>query len=113
MVILRRLVKSRQDRFCCPKRHEHESQVKNGLSVTPSGMLDMAQKGIPITSQLNGNSYDDGVSELDFMPPLECTRGVDIADMWEARENLKSKVRDAKQRVARGEIKPIVEQAGA
>lgn len=113
MAILKKYVKSRVSRFSFIKRHEFEEDVQNGLSVTPQRMLELTNKGIPISSQLNALVFDEGVSALDFEPPLECTRGVDLADLWEARENLKVKVRKAKQRVASGEIKPIVEQAGA
>lgn len=106
-------LKNRKDRFSVCKRHSFESDVQNGLSVTPQRMLDMAERGIPISSQISGAVYDEGVSALDFEPPLECRRGIDLGDLYEARESLKSKVRKAKQRVASGEIKPIVEQAGA
>lgn len=106
-------LKDRQFRPVVCKRHSFESQVQNGLGLSPARMFELAQKGIPVSSQLSAAVYDEGVSVLDFEPPLEHTRGVDIGDLWEARENLKTKVRSLKQRVKSGEIEPIVEQAGA
>lgn len=73
--------------------HAEEPIVQNGLAVTPSQMLEMTERGIPITPQNLGLIYDEGVSKLDFEPPMEFRRGVDICDMWEHRENMKSKVR--------------------
>lgn len=113
MVTLKRYSKTRNSRYCAPKRHDYEAEVQSNLSITPSKMLEMAEKGIPVSSQLSGLSFEEGVSKLDFEPPLEHRRGVDMADLWEAREDLKVKVQKAKQRVASGEIYPIVEQAGA
>lgn len=71
---------------------EFDKPVQNGLAVTPSQMLDMTNRGIPVAASNLGLAYDEGYSDLDFTPPLQHQRGVDIADMWEKRQDLRSKI---------------------
>lgn len=74
-------------------RRPDEMEVQSGLAMTPSQMYDMAQKGLPITTRNLGVTYDEGYSKLDFDPPLEYRRGVDLGDLYEARMDAKSKMR--------------------
>lgn len=76
-------------------RHGNDQPVQGGLCVTPAQMLEMTRRGIPITPQNLGLVYQEGVSKLDFEPPLEYQRGVDIGTMWEAKQDMRRKFRDA------------------
>lgn len=72
-----------------------ESSVQEGLAYTPSKMMQLAQEGIPISTQAAaGITFDDGYRKLDFEPLLENRRGVEMTDLWEARQDIKSKVKD-------------------
>lgn len=84
---------NRTDRFSIIKRHFGEQEVENGLAMTPAQMFDMAQRGLPITTQNLGVTYDEGYSNLDFTPPAEYRRGVDLGDLYEMRMDAKSKLR--------------------
>lgn len=77
------------------KLENDETEVQSGLAVTPSQMLEMSQQGIPISPQNLGLGYEEGVSALDFEPPLQYKRGIDMNDLFEARENSKNKIKKA------------------
>lgn len=79
---------------CTCKRVEPEEIVRNGLTTTPSAMLALAQDGIPIASQCE-TTFHDGVENPSWDVPLESTRGVDIADLWTARQYVIRKARNA------------------
>lgn len=82
--------------YSAPKRMETESVVQNGLSVTPAQMYEMVQRGIPVSSQNLGLTYDPGASDLkDFEPPLEFRRGVDICSLWETQQEIKGRSKKA------------------
>lgn len=83
--------------FAQCKRKNNERVVQNDLAVTPTQMADLASKGVPIAPQNLGLGYQEGVSNLDYQPPLEHIRGIDIAELWESREQVKDKVRNAKK----------------
>lgn len=93
--MIRRYLKNRRPHRSHCVRVADDAVVQNGLALTPSQMMDMQDKGIPITTQNLGVTYDDGYSSLDFNVPLEYQRGIDMADLWEARENSKKKMRKA------------------
>lgn len=76
--------------FC---RHSDEQVVQNGLAVTPSQMMELASQGIPISPNNLGLGFEEGVSDLDFTPPLQYQRGIDIGDLYEAREDSKAKIK--------------------
>lgn len=87
--------------------HPDEEPVQNDLAFTPSRMFELAQEGIPISTQsaaLSG-SFDEGYRTLDFEPLLEHQRGVDFADLWE-------KSKDAHTRIA-GSIKKARQKGAA
>lgn len=93
--MIRRYLYNREVRYSAPKRQFDEDVVQNGLAVTPAEMMQMAEKGIPVSPQNLGLTYQEGVSKLDFTPPLEYTRGVDMNDLWEAQRDVKAKFRKA------------------
>lgn len=80
-------------RMAHPKRQADELPVQRGLAVTPAQMLVMAQEGIPISSQGAEYMYDDGQRTVDFVPPLERQRRVEIGDLWENQMDIRKKAR--------------------
>lgn len=88
-----------RDIFSKPRRLENEEQVQSGLALTPSEMMEMANKGVPITPQnFDGLQYDEGYSKLDFDVPIEYRRGIDIGDCWEAEMDAKARLKSAKDK---------------
>lgn len=77
-------------KYC--KLEEYEEQVQNGLALTPAQMMDLTNRGVPISPANLGVEYYEGVSVSDFEVPMEHRRGVDIADMWEHRQDMRSKL---------------------
>lgn len=80
-------------RFSVCKTRIYEQHVQNGLSLTPEQMGEMASKGVPISTANLGVGYQDGVSKLDFQPPLEYTRGIDMNDLWQANKDVSAKLK--------------------
>lgn len=89
----KRFQSNRRQVFAHCVRTNDEPEVQSGLAMTPAQMFDMALKGLPVTTHNLGVTYDEGYSKLDFEPPLEYRRGVDIGDLYEARMDAKSKMR--------------------
>lgn len=81
-------------KFAHCKRQRGESIVQNGLAVTPSDVLRMAERGIPASAQMNTQMID-GHTGSDWNVPLEERRGVDIAQMWQESQNVRTKFRKA------------------
>lgn len=85
-------------KYCRPKPltncHYGESDrvVQSGLAMRPKDMLELSERGIPITTRNLGVEYEEGMSKLDFDPPMEHRRGIDIADMWEHRQDMRRKI---------------------
>lgn len=73
--------------------------VQSGLGVTPAKMLELTKAGVPISPANLGLTYQDGVNKLDFVPPLEYQRGIDIGQLWEARQDSRDKFRKAYAKV--------------
>lgn len=78
-----------------PKRKYDELVVKNGLAITPARALQMAAGGVPVTGQNVQNFLPVGDTRPDWNVPLERTRGVDPADLWQTSRDIKSKVINA------------------
>lgn len=93
--MFKRYALNRVPRHSAPKRQEYEPIVQNGLAITPAEMMNLTNRGIPISPQNLGLVYDEGVSELDFTPPAEYTRGVEINDLWELRQQTRKKAKTA------------------
>lgn len=87
---MRRNRKSNRIRFASPV--PPAEAVQSHLAMTPAEMLELQQKGVPISSQTVGATYDDGYRTLDFEPPLDQQRGIDIADLWETAQDVRKKV---------------------
>lgn len=80
-------------------RHGDDAPVQNGLACTPANLLEMTSRGIPIAPANLGLLYQEGVGKLDYTPPLEYQRGVDIGVLWEAKQASRKKLREALSKI--------------
>lgn len=81
---------------CSPKRKETELPVYGNLVVTPSKMLEMAERGIPIsTNNIAFNPSTDGEKNPSWDLPLDRLRGIDPAEMWEQSQIIKQRAKKA------------------
>ena len=82
-------------RYSRPRRKEGESIVQNDLSYTPSQMMQMAEKGVAISTQnVNPDNFYDGDINSSFELGIDRLRGVDIADCWQAEQSIKKKAKN-------------------
>ena len=93
-------------------RREDEPVVKNGLALTPAAMVEMMNQGMPISAQ--GYSIkDESIAQAnDFFVPAEYTRGFDMVDGWNFRQEVHEKLRRVRKDVKSGKI-PILEGSQA
>ena len=70
--------------------------TKPGLAYTPSDMIRLAERGIPVSSQASSDFYDGSLNPS-WSVPMERTRGVDVSDMWEAQQESRAKIRNAQR----------------
>ncbi|MCM1356619.1 MAG: hypothetical protein NC212_09485 [Staphylococcus sp.] len=66
-------------------------KVTPGLSVSPSQMARMAEKGIPITAQMS-ETFFDGTTNPSFDIPIEDRRGIDVNAVWEAQKTARKRI---------------------
>lgn len=103
-------------RFAKPRRHADESVVQNNLAYTPSQMMELAEKGIPINQgNIGADNFFDGVpiGEGTFDLPLERQKGVDVADCWQAAQSIRKKAKNGlKLDIKQYGQNPLVEQKG-
>lgn len=72
------------------------SKIAQGLSLTPHQMLTMTREGIAVSPQnLDATGFFDGIKDVTFDVPIEQRRGVDMADLWEARQETFGQIRKA------------------
>lgn len=87
------LQKPRPRRFAhCRVRPGDEATIPN-LSVSPAEMMQMSENGIPVSSA-NAALFNDGSPNPSWDIPLDRTRGVDPADLWQARQSIRKKAKD-------------------
>lgn len=66
-------------------------KVTPGLSVSPTQMAIMAERGIPITAQM-ADTFFDGVSNPSFDMPIEDLRGIDVNAVWNAQKDARKRL---------------------
>lgn len=87
--------KNRMCRVAVCQLHDDEEAVQDNLAYTPSQMMQLAADGIPVSTQsVAALSFDDGTRKLDFEPLMEFRRGVEMTDLWEARQDVKAKMKE-------------------
>lgn len=91
--MISRILKSRNARPC----HILDDGVQKtvpGLSVTPSQIAKMSEKGIPVSTP-TAEQFFDGTFNPSFDIPIEDRRGTDINDVWTASKEAKARILDA------------------
>lgn len=86
--------------------HPDEEPTESGLAYTPSQMFELAQQGIPVSTQTAAfsGSFDEGYRTLDFEPPLDLQRGADLADLWEKSKDAHARIAEAVKKAPRKEV---------
>ena len=75
------------------KRQVGELPVRGDLSYTPAQMYEAAKAGIPISSQnISQLPSADFMDENSWVVPVEYRRNTDIADVWNAQRDARSKI---------------------
>ena len=86
-------MKIKNNKFASCKRKVSETAVRNGLAVTPSQVLKMAEAGLPVSAQLQYQMVE-GHTGSDWNLGIEERRGIDMAQVWQesksARKRLKA-----------------------
>lgn len=72
-------------------KHSANCVVKEGLSMSPSDVASMTERGFAVSSQIDESLFYDGDSTDVISVPLERLRGIDIAQAWEASQDAKKK----------------------
>ena len=80
--------------FATCQRKEGELITKGGQAYTPAQMYQMAKQGIPVSSA-NCPTMQDGEPNPSWDITLERIRGVDPADLWQAQQDIRRKVKSA------------------
>lgn len=80
----------------CKFKHAYNSKVvsvQGNLTITPSQMSQLAEKGIPISSQVLGaEMFDDGEVGTLKEVPFTMRRGVEASDVYVYQQQCRKKV---------------------
>jgi hypothetical protein len=75
-------------------RTKQDLPVQNDLALTPAKVLEMAEKGIPVSAQASVDNFYDGEQNVSWDAlSLDEQRGVDIVDMWNAEKDIKGRIK--------------------
>lgn len=74
-------------------QREDEDVVQNGLAMTPAQAMELVERGIPISNSNLQVMEIYKTGDKDFTVPMEFQRGVDMADMYQHRKEVTSKVK--------------------
>lgn len=89
-------------------------RTRQNLAYTPSQMMLLTERGIPVSSQnMPEGSFFDGEINPSWTVPIERDRGVDVADVWQAQQESRSKLRNAhRSDIAKHGLTPKTESDG-
>lgn len=79
------------------KRKKGELPVHGNLAYTPAEMYEMWKQGIPISNENSGQPTFEPEQTV-WNIPIERQRGVDIADVWQAQQTARRRVKQAGKR---------------
>ncbi len=71
------------------------THVQSNLALTPSEMMSLSERGIPISSHFDDSQFYDGDNSPRVELAFEHQRGIDINDAWNAERNAKKNIRNA------------------
>lgn len=91
-------------RTCSPTCACDEDPTREGLAYTPSDMMRLAERGMPVNNLNNQKVYFDGSPDATFHVGDERLRGVDVADLWERQQVLREKARKAAYSAKRNKV---------
>lgn len=74
--------------------HNDYFVVQPDLALTPSQMLDMQSRGVPINLG-NASLFSDGSPNPSFEIPVSEQRGIDIAEVWTLEKLSRDRIRTA------------------
>lgn len=94
MCVRSRIKTNGAGRVCSCGYSKDDEKVQSGLSVTPSEMMKLAERGIPVSSQ-SLSSFYDGESNPSWDMPLEQRRGIDMAALWQEGKDIRQKLKSA------------------
>lgn len=66
-------------------------RTKEGLTMTPSQVKDLAEKGISVTTKLPNDAPSENPEQGFFVEPM-FRRSVDTNDLWEMEQNARKKL---------------------
>lgn len=81
----------RDGKTATAKRNNQEIEPKPGLAYSPKEMAELHAKGMPINSANLVNAFHDGDTNPSFDITIDRRRSVDVAEIWEASLEAKSK----------------------
>lgn len=79
------------------KRKKGELPVHGELAYTPAEMFEMWKQGVPISNDNLGTPTFEPDKTV-WNIPIERQRGVDIADVWQAQQTARKRVKQAGKR---------------
>lgn len=83
-------------RYAICSRRDGDAPVISGLCYTPAQMYDAASRGVPIASrQVPDEHFTEGDTDYSPHVDIEYRRGIDINDLWNESQNVRSKMRNA------------------
>lgn len=94
--VLRTIVKRPYICATC-KRKKGELPVHGELAYTPAEMFEMWKQGVPISNDNLGTPTFEPDKTV-WNIPIERQRGVDIADVWQAQQTARKRVKQAGKR---------------
>lgn len=80
---------------CRTRKMSTDQKVQSGLALTPAQIMQMSERGIPVTTQNLDGMFYDGETRPSWDIPLDQQRGVDVAAMWQRRKDLGRRLLDA------------------
>lgn len=67
-------------------------EVKQGLAMSPSDISRATSRGYAVSSQIDDSLFYDGDDSPLIDIPIERTRGIDAATVWEAQQSAKKRL---------------------
>ena len=90
-------IRKRKFIFAMCKRRPGELAVKAGLAYTSAEMFELWKQGVPISNENMGTPTFESDKTV-WNIPIERQRGVDIADVWQAQQTARRRVKQAGRR---------------